>query len=83
MFEHFRKTKEPEPIEARIERLKAVLLDADAVIIGAGAGLSTAAGYTYAGERFERYFQDFIERYQIPDMYSGLIPPNTPPIPLR
>ena len=55
MFEHFRKTKEPEPIEARIQRLKTALQDADAVIIGAGAGLSAAAGYTYAGARFERH----------------------------
>ena len=71
MFEKFRKTKETEPIEERIERLKAVLQDADAVILGAGAGLSTAAGYTYAGERFERYFKDFAKKYHIPDMYSG------------
>ena len=71
MFEKFRKTKETEPIEARIERLNAALQDADAVILGAGAGLSAAAGYAYAGERFERYFKDFIEKYQIPDMYSG------------
>lgn len=71
MFEKFRKTKETEPMEERIERLKTALQDADAVIVGAGAGLSTAAGYAYAGERFERYFKDFIEKYQIPDMYSG------------
>ena len=68
MFEYFRKDKEPEPIEARIERLKTALQDAEAVIIGAGAGLSTAAGYTYAGSRFERYFQDFAKKYHIPDM---------------
>ena len=71
MFENFRKNKEPEPIEARIERLKTALQDAEAVIIGAGAGLSTAAGYTYAGARFEEYFKDFAEKYHIPDMYSG------------
>ncbi len=40
-------------------------------MVGAGAGLSVSAGFTYAGERFERYFGDFIEKYHIPDMYSG------------
>ena len=41
------------------------------MVIGAGSGLSTSAGLTYSGERFERYFGDFIEKYHIPDMYSG------------
>ena len=54
-----------------IHRLKTLLKEADAVVIGAGAGLSTAAGYTYAGERFERYFKDFMEKYGIEDMYTG------------
>ena len=71
MFERFRKTTQPETTEESIRRLKAALQNADAVVIGAGAGLSTAAGYAYAGARFERYFKDFIEKYQIPDMYSG------------
>lgn len=44
---------------------------ADAVVIGAGSGVSTAAGFTYAGERFERIFGDFIDRYGFTDMYSG------------
>lgn len=44
---------------------------ADAVVIGAGAGLSTAAGFTYSGERFEKYFADFREKYGFSDMYSG------------
>ena len=52
-------------------RLHAALQSADAVVVGAGAGLSTAAGLTYAGERFERLFPDFIEAYGIRDMYSG------------
>lgn len=43
----------------------------DAVVIGAGAGLSTAAGFTYRGERFERYFSDFAAKYGFHDMYSG------------
>ena len=54
-----------------IERLKAALQDCDAVVIGAGSGLSTAAGFTYTGERFEKYFSDFAAKYGIKDMYSG------------
>ena len=56
---------------AQIERLRSALDAADAVVIGAGAGLSTSAGFTYSGERFERYFSDFAEKYGIQDMYSG------------
>ena len=55
----------------QIERLKQALETADAVLIGAGAGLSTSAGLTYSGERFERYFSDFHQKYRITDMYSG------------
>ena len=54
-----------------IERLKKALYNADAVVIGAGAGLSTSAGFTYSGERFEKYFADFAKRFGIRDMYSG------------
>ena len=54
-----------------MERLKAALQDCDAVVIGAGSGLSTAAGFTYTGERFKKYFSDFAEKYGIQDMYSG------------
>ncbi|MBR3227861.1 MAG: hypothetical protein IKF68_04885 [Erysipelotrichaceae bacterium] len=54
-----------------IDKLKKALNDADAIVLGAGAGLSTAAGYTYAGERFEKYFSDFADRYHFSDMYSG------------
>ena len=53
------------------ERLKAAIRDCDSVIVGAGAGLSTAAGLTYTGERFERYFGDFAAKYGFRDMYSG------------
>ncbi len=56
---------------AQIEHLKAAIAEADAVVIGAGAGLSTAAGFTYSGERFAQYFSDFAEKYCIRDMYSG------------
>ena len=54
-----------------MERLKAALQDCDAVVIGAGSGLSTAAGFTYTGERFEQNFSDFAQKYGIQDMYSG------------
>ncbi len=56
---------------AQIERLKAALQDCDAVVIGAGSELSAAAGFTYTGERFEKYFSDFAAKYGIRDMYSG------------
>ena len=56
---------------AETDRLKNEIETADAIVIGAGAGLSTAAGFTYSGERFEKYFSDFIEKYNFRDMYSG------------
>lgn len=55
----------------KLEILKRELDRADCILIGAGAGLSTAAGFTYSGERFERNFADFIEKYDFKDMYSG------------
>ena len=55
----------------QIDKLRSELDSADAVVIGAGAGLSTAAGLTYSGERFEKYFGDFAARFGITDMYSG------------
>lgn len=55
----------------QIERLKLALEECDAVVIGAGAGLSTSAGLTYSGERFEKNFGDFKEKYGIQDIYSG------------
>ena len=54
-----------------IHRLKEEIDTADAVVIGAGAGLSTSAGFIYTGERFEKWFADFIRVYGIQDMYSG------------
>ena len=54
-----------------MERLRQELHAADAVVIGAGSGLSTSAGFTYTGERFEKYFDDFIRKYGFRDMYSG------------
>ena len=55
----------------RIDKLRAALAEADAVVVGAGAGLSTAAGYTYSGPRFSRLFGDFTAPYGFSDMYSG------------
>lgn len=52
-------------------RLGKAIDNADAVLIGAGAGLSAAAGYTYAGERFQKHFADFERKYHFHDMYSG------------
>jgi NAD-dependent SIR2 family protein deacetylase len=57
--------------EKQLSLLKKQLEEADAVLIGAGSGLSTAAGFTYSGERFQRYFYDFAEKYGIRDMYAG------------
>ena len=61
----------PAEQEKAAARLTEALAEADAVVVGAGAGLSTSAGFTYSGERFERYFFDFRERFGIRDMYSG------------
>lgn len=55
----------------QIQRLASALSEADAVVIGAGAGLSTSAGLTYAGPRFRQWFGDFIDRYGFSDMYTG------------
>lgn len=71
MFSKILTPKSTEGYWEKIKRLKQLLAEADAVVIGAGAGLSTSAGLTYSGERFERCFSDFIAKYRIPDMYSG------------
>mgnify|MGYP000895876883 FL=1 len=57
--------------EERIARLKQEIEMSDAIVIGAGAGLSASAGLTYSGERFERYFFDFAKKYGIHDIYTG------------
>ena len=64
---------------ARTEKLRAALDEADAVVIGAGAGLSTSAGFTYDGERFRKYFADFEAKYGFHDMYSGGFYPYASP----
>ena len=65
--------------ENEINRLKETLARADAVLIGAGAGLSTSAGFTYNGERFERHFADFEAKYGFHDMYTGGFYPYSTP----
>lgn len=54
-----------------VEKLKYAILNSDAIVVGAGAGLSTSAGFTYSGERFQRYLSDFIEKYGFSDMYTA------------
>ena len=62
-----------------IKKLKKAVEEADAVVIGAGAGLSTSAGFIYNGERFEKHFSEFGKKYGFKDMYSGgFYPYETP-----
>lgn len=63
--------KSTEKYSDKIKKLKNEIVQADAVMIGAGSGLSTSAGFTYSGERFRKYFGDFAEKYGISDIYSG------------
>lgn len=63
--------KSTKPCSGGIEQLREKIEGADTIVIGAGAGLSTAAGFTYSGERFKRYFGDFIEKYHVQNMYEG------------
>ncbi len=65
------------PYETEIQRLRKAFDAADAVLVGAGAGLATACGYAYAGERLDRYFGDFIRKYGVRDMYTGAWAPFT------
>lgn len=71
MFSRMSISKSTEPYSQQIERLNAALDTADAVVIGAGAGLSASAGFVYTGARFEQYFSDFAQKYGFRDMYSG------------
>ncbi len=64
-------TKSTGTYSAQIDRLKRELETADAIVVGAGAGLSASAGFVYDGERFHRFFADFEEKYGFRDMYSG------------
>ena len=71
MFLKTETTKSTAAFSDDLARLRQELDRADAVVIGAGAGLSASAGFTYSGERFEKHFGDFIEKYGFRDMYSG------------
>ena len=71
MFSRIETMKSTSACCDKIARLKQELDTADAVVIGAGSGLSTSAGFLYTGERFQRYFGDFIAKYGFRDMYSG------------
>ena len=72
-------SKSTESYSDKIKKLKKDIDSTDAILIGAGAGMSTSAGLTYSGERFYRYFSDFHEKYGINDIYSGgFYPYDTP-----
>ena len=61
--------------ESRLQKLRNILDHADYVVIGAGAGLSDAAGIAYSGKRFTDNFTDFSTRYGLTDMYSSAFYP--------
>ena len=71
MFSGMKITRSTGSYSDNIQKLKKALEECDAVVIGAGAGLSTSAGFVYGGERFEKYFSDFGKKYGFKDMYSG------------
>ena len=79
MFSKIWTKKSTNDCSGPIDTLRQVLSHADAVVIGAGAGLSTSAGFTYDGERFKQYFADFAAKYGIRDMYSGGFYPYSSP----
>ncbi len=79
MFSRMRITTSTGNYSDNLQKLKKAFEECDAVVIGAGAGLSTSAGFIYDGERFEKYFSDFAKRYGFRDMYSGgFYPYKTP-----
>ena len=79
MFGRISMTKSTGSYSDNLQKLKTAIDEADAIVIGAGSGLSTSAGFTYSGERFEKYFADFGEKYGFDDMYAGgFYPYETP-----
>ena len=74
LFSRLRTQASPAPVR----RLARLLDQADAVVVGAGSGLSTSAGFVYGGERFQRYFSDFGAKYGFQDMYTGGFSPSPP-----
>ena len=71
MFGKTSTMKYTENFSDKIERLREKISEAEAIVIGAGAGLSTSAGFVYDGERFQKFFFDFAEKYSFKDMYYG------------
>lgn len=71
MFSKIRTMKSTGSFSEQVSELKKEIEAAESVVIGAGAGLSTSAGFAYTGERFQKYFSDFEEKYHFHDMYSG------------
>ncbi len=79
MFGRISTMKSTRDYSDEIKKLKKAVEEADAVVIGAGAGLSTSAGFIYNGERFEKHFSEFGKKYGFKDMYSGgFYPYETP-----
>ena len=72
MFSRMKITQSTGNYSDNNEKLKKELIEADTVLIGAGAGLSTSAGFVYSGERFEEYFSDFREKYGFSDMKNEM-----------
>ena len=79
MFSQIQMNKSTANCSADIERIGDALIKTDAIVIGAGSGLSASAGFTYSGARFIEYFADFHEKYGIADMYSGGFYPYATP----
>lgn len=62
------------PYDEQVKQASVLIREAEIILIGAGAGVSTAAGLTYSGERFTDNFSEFIEKYgstYMTDMYAA------------
>jgi len=71
MFSKILTKQSTNDFSVQINKLHSAIENSDAIVIGAGAGLSTSAGFTYSGERFLKYFSDFANKYGFQDMYSS------------
>ena len=58
-------------MKEKLIKIRKIINEADAIVIGAGSGLSTSAGFSYSGDRLDKYFHDFVDKYGFSDMYSG------------
>ena len=79
MFSRIQTKKSTTTYSQQIEMIQEAIETIDAVVIGAGAGLSTSAGFVYNGDRFRRYFSDFEAKYGFHDMYTGGFYPYSTP----